>query len=219
MILYKGQAVPILSIQPNWSSGITVSESYGAIVRETLDHSEERIGTKPRPDYSIRFETMTLSARETGVLRKILELSESLPIAVPFWEDACILTRAAPAGNPFVECTPPDGALFDVLPYVMVWNSFLKFHTAKAAGVGSHMVWFNEILVDDYDVGDRIVPVSIGSLRKDNASALTDEITSFSVNFTEGSFPEPVQFCEDIEGTQQYAQLPFIELCVGGPIL
>ena len=219
MITYRDRPIPIFTLEPNWKSVITVTEEWGTFIRESLDTSETRRGSRPRPLYKIEFSTLSLSAQDQGYVRKVLEAAQDMPIGVPFWEDAVDVTVPVTAGNPWVDVEFTANTLFGVLPYMMVWTGPKSFEAHRTALVNASQIQ----VVDSFDaawpVGAKVVPVAVGKLAKPKAQALTDVNGVFKVKFEEAFFNEGPMLCQPVSGTASGATLPFEYECVGGALL
>lgn len=185
MIQYRGRTIPIFSIPPNWSRPVKISENWGGLAREAMDTSEERQGNQPRPLYKIDYETLTLTAQETGYVRRMLQADTDMPVGVAAWQDAVRLTADAAELDTEVLTEATAGTLLDVLPYALLWHAFDEFDVLTTAAVAANQVDFTEGLARDFEAGDVLVPLAIGKLRRPNAIAVTDAHGKFPVRFEE----------------------------------
>jgi hypothetical protein len=219
MITYRDRLIPVFSLPPNWKQAIVVTEEWGTFIRESLDTSEQRRGSRPRPLYKIEFSTLSLSAQEQGYVRKVLEASNDMPIAVPFWQDAVDVSIASTAGNPWIDVEFTANTLFGVLPYMMVWTGFKTFETHRVALVNATQIQVVDSMDASWPVGAKVVPVAVGKLAKQKTQSLTDVNGVFKAKFEEVFLNEGPMLCQTISGTTIGASLPFIEECVGGALL
>ena len=219
MITYRDQPVPVFTIQANWKAPILLTEDWNVFARESIDVSETRRGSFPRPLYKLEFSTLSLSAQEQGYMRKMLEAADAMPIAVPFWQDAVPVTVAATAGNPWIDVEFTAGTLFDVLPAMLIWTAFDAWEIHRVAAVNDTQVQVTDAIEFAWPVGAKVVPCAVGKLAKPNASQLTDINGVFKVKFEERWLNEGPMLCYPIVGDQQGATLPFVTECIGGAIL
>ena len=219
MITYRDQEVPVFSIPPNWQSPLTLTEEWGVFVRESLDVSETRRGSRPRPLYKVEYATLGLSAQEQGYTRKVLEYPTDLPTACGLWEDEVLVSVASTIGNPWIDVETTLGTLFDVIPYMMVWTAFNEFEVHRVAAVNATQIQITDSFEAAWPVGARVVPVTIGKLGRPKTSQLTDVAGQFRVRFEEAWFNSGPMLCQAIEGSAAGATLPFETECVGGALL
>lgn len=219
MITYRDRPIPVFTLPPNWVQAVTVKEEWGTFIRESLDTSEQRRGSRPRPLYTLEFSTLALSAQEQGYVRKVLEASGDMPIAVPFWQDAVDVTVASTAGNPWIDVEFTANTLFGILPYMMVWTDFKTFETHRVALINSTQIQVVDSMDASWPVGAKVIPVAVGKLSKPKAQALTDVNGVFKVKFEEMFLNEGPLLCQTISGTASGATKPFVEECVGGALL
>jgi hypothetical protein len=219
VIRYHDQPVPCFSIPPNWRNNVQVSEDWGVFVRESLDASETRRGSSPRPRYLVEYATLTLSGQEQGYIRKVMERADVMPIALGLWEDEARCSIEAIAGTPWIDVETTAGTLFGVVPYVMIWGAFNSFELHRVSGVNATQIQVTGALENDWPVGTRVVPVAVGKLAKPKTTALTDINDVFRVRFEEVWLNEGPMLCGMTEGEQQGATLPFETECIGGAIL
>lgn len=217
MIYYRDRAIPILTIPPNWGRPVKLVEDWGGLVREAMDVSEERQGNYPRPLYKIEYETLALTAQETGYIRRMLQTDTDMPIGVAAWQSQVRLTADVLALTPYVTVEDTAGGLFDVLPYALLWHSFNEFDVVTTAAVGPNQVQFAEGVAADFIEGDFLVPLTVGKLRRPNAVAVTDAHGKFGVRFEEAFLNQEPYIEADISGTDQYAMYSFEMQGVGGP--
>lgn len=219
MITYLNQAVPVFSIPPNWKRPPRISEAWGGAIREAISTAEDRQGNRHRPTYKIAYDTLSLTAQEQGFIRKVLEQSGALPIAVGFWPFACKLTAPAVAGTPYVTVDNADDGLFDVLPYVMVWDAFNNFETKRIALFNTTQIQFVEPLEADRAVDTWVIPMTVGKVLRSDTKALTDAHGIFKLNFEEAFFSDGVFTGRTLIGEEQYGLLATEFIGIGGPLL
>lgn len=219
MITYQDTACPIFSIPPNWGDAINITEDYGVLVRETLDTSESRTATRPRPLFGINYSTMQLTARETGYTKRILEQANALPCAVGLWQDQLLLTAAASVGMSFIQVDATAGSMFDVVPYLMIWSDFETFTTHRISIVSANSILLADPITTAFAIGSRVVPMVIGKLNKPATDHITDENGVFTVDFQEGFFSEGPILGYTIAGPDVEASESFEGELIGGPLL
>lgn len=219
MIKYQNVEIPVFSIPPDWTTNVLLSERFGGLIVEALSTAEERLGTQPRPLYSIAFDTLALSEQETGYARKIIESAAGQPIAIPLWPFKRVLTADPVIGNSFVKCDAIAGAIFDLVPYSILWNGFNYFETFRTFAVGSDAIQFADPITKQFSAGDVVVPVIVGHFARDAAPAVTDSLSRFPVKFDEQFIAELFATPNVVAGTKVNHQPAFEYLLVGGPIL
>lgn len=219
MITYKGQAVPVMSLQSDWKAKFTVTEQWSTVVREALDTSEERISRRARALFKFSYSTIQLEAYETAYLRSILESAGERPFAVPLWADALLLTAVGTSGNPWVDVEATAGTMFDVLPYSMVWSDYLTFTTHRVFSKGATQIILADPLTQTFPIGARIVPMAVGRMKIPDMDALTDIHGSFKVQFEEAFLTDTPLICSAITGTDVEATYFMESECVGGLLL
>jgi len=219
VIKYQNQEVPVFSIPPDWSTNVTLTERYGGQAFEALSTAEQRLATQPRPLLSLAYDTLTLSEQEQGYIRKTLEIATAIPLALPLWPFARKLTSDIVIGNVFAQCDPIEGAMFDVVPACILWNSFNYFETFRTFNLGDNAVGFDAPISKQFGVGDLIVPLIVGRMARDAASAVTDANSRFPVKFDEQFLSEMFATPNVVTGDKISHQPAFEYLLVGGPVL
>lgn len=216
MIKYQNREIPVFSIAPDWSKNPTIKERFGGVIYEALSTAEQRIATGPRVLRSIQFDTLTLSEQEQGYIRKIIEQSSSMPIAIPIWPFRRLLTATPLIGNSFVKCDPLAGAIFDVVPYSILWNSWNYFETFRTFDAGTAEVQFADQITKQFSAGDSVVPLAVGHFSRDSVSAITDANSVFSVKFDEQLLTEIFATPFALTGAEILGQPAFEYMLIGG---
>jgi hypothetical protein len=211
--------VPVFTIPPNWQRSVKLGENWEGIVKEALSTAEERLGTLPRPRYTLDYSTETMGAQETGYIRKILEGADDLPVAMPFWQDETKLTAPTVVGNVVCAVDFTAGTLFDVLPYAIIWHDFDSWETKRLFSISTTEITFADPIENVWAVGDFVVPVTLGLLRRPNAEAPKDTLGVFPVKFEEQFLQESSYLPFTIGGAGQYEQRGFAEEGIGGDLL
>jgi hypothetical protein len=219
VITYQDTPIPVFSVRANWAAQISITEEWGVFARESLDTTETRRGSRPRPLYKLEYSTLTLSAQEQGYIRKVLEGAEDSPIAVGFWEDAILLSQDSVIGNPWIDVESTLGTLFDVLPYMMIWSDFNEFECHRVAAVNATQIQVTDSIEAVWPAGTFVVPVAVGKVGRVKTSALTDVNDVFRLKFEEVWLNEGPMLCQAIEGSAAGATLPFEKECIGGALL
>ena len=219
MIKYQNTDIPVFSIPPNWATTVALTERYGGLVFEALSTAEERLATQPRALLSLAYDTLTLSEQEQGYIRKMIEVSAGMPIALALWQFKRLLTADAVIGNTFVKCDPIGAALFDVVPLSMLWNSFNFFETFRTFAVGAAEIQFAQAITKQFSAGDYVVPLIVGHFSLDAAAAITDANSNFKVQFDEQFLAEDFATPEQIVGGTIFRQPGFEYMLIGGSIL
>jgi hypothetical protein len=187
-LLYRGQDIPVFTVQPDWQRPATLRIIDRTIVKEALDTSEERIGTRPRPLYGLRYQTFFLSEQETGYVRRLLELPDNLPFAMPLWLDRLKITVAAAVGAAALTVTSSANSLWDTFDtYALVWTDFDSWEIVEVSSVAANTITLAEPLINEVDEGAYIVPLMVGWLNRSDKTNLTSDHAIFNVDF-EGRF-------------------------------
>lgn len=220
MITYRTRPVPIFTIRPNWTRAVILGENWEGIKKEAISTAEDRLGTLPRPLYKLDYSTLTLTAQETGYIRKVLEAASDLPIGVPFWQDMTMLTAPTVIGSPSVAVEFTAGTLFDVLPYALIVHDFDSWEAHRVFSVDPDGITFAEAVGAVWAAGDFVVPLTLGLLKRPSAEAATDMLGAFNVKFEE-KFLQEATYTPSVltPGAQQYEQRGFVEEGIGGPLL
>lgn len=219
MITYRGQIVPVFTVPPNWKKPFVLTELSDDLIAETLDTGEERLGTRTRPRFRVKYLTLTLTPQETGYIRKVLEQDDSIPIGVGLWQDAIKITAPSIAGNTFLNTDATANLLFDVAPYALVWKSFKDISTVRTLFVVPTGLQLADGLDIDFEAGDWVVPMVIGKISRENMTSLTDEHATFEVKFDEFTFVDAPILCAAITGTDLDVTLAMQTECEGGSLL
>ena len=219
MITYRGTAVPVLSVAPNWRGKISVTEEWATIIREAINTSEERISKRGRPRFGINFDTNQMTADETAYLRSVIESAGERPFAVPFWNSALRLSADATSGNAWVDTETTVGSMFELLPYAMLWSDYRTFTTHRVFSVGATQVVLADPLTQSFIANEWIVPMAVGKLALPDMGALTDIHGTFKVRFEEMFLTDAPMVCTAITGTDVEATYFMESECVRGSLL
>lgn len=188
-VMYHGQAIPVLTAEPDWTYPVNLKVRYSTKVFEALSLKEERTGHFPRPLYGIDYTTRTLSARETGYLRKIMEGAKALPVTVPFWMDQSFLTADVAAGATVLPVDSTANSLFEVLQeYALVYRNFATWELVAVDSIGPASLAIQGTLQNGWREGDRVVPVAFGNLKRTGTEQATDEHAGIKIEFAETFF-------------------------------
>lgn len=184
--------VPILSIPPNWESGVRQIISYGTLIRETLALNEERQLTRPRPLYGLKFRTLSLSARETSYIRKVLELAQDSAVGCPIWTDRTRLTANASIGATSLSVETIAGRLFHVFPLAIIWSDPFTWELLDVSGfTGDTTILLGAPLAgtwaagSTWNTGAQVMPLAIGNLKRPDSGNITDEYGEMNIEFME----------------------------------
>ncbi len=183
---YRGQDIPIITVPPDWDEAPIVTSRHKTIVAEALDLSEERLGMFPRPLYGIRYQTTTLTARESGYLRKLFELSQGLPVGCPFWSDGVALVSDAPTDSVSLTVSSTANRLFSVLnTHALLWLDFETWEVVALAAVLGDTVTLTSPTVRAFHAGALLLPLAFGHVRRPDGNNLNTETSSVLIEFNE----------------------------------
>lgn len=183
---YKGSALPVFSVEPNWDSPVKLRTLYRTIISEALDTSEERHGTRPRCLYGLRYQTLTLSGQEAGYIRRVIELSQALPVVMPVWMDKTKLQTQVTAGATTLAVDDTQYGLFSTLhSYALLWRSFNEWEVLEVTGVEANEITLGDAVTQTWPVGTMVIPILIGKLNRGEHRHITDEHGTFGVDFEE----------------------------------
>lgn len=172
---FNGEAIPVLTIQPDWTQPIILRPRHKTIIAEAIDLTEERQNLAPRALYGLEFQSLTLSTQESGYLKRILDLAKALPVAVPIWPMAAKLTVAASSSATTLTVEDTSWSMFDVFhQHAILWESFLLWEIVELNAVGSTSVTLLAGLAHSYTTKAKLIPVAYGSLSRESLAGLTD---------------------------------------------
>lgn len=208
---YQGQALPVYSICPNWKDKVSLRTLYKTIIRESLDLSEERIAKFPRSLFGIQYRTLPLTGPETGYIRRVMELSQHLPVVMPVWTDACKLTVACGFGDNALQVETTFPTVFPVLwDYVIVWKDYKTWEILAVADPGdidTLLITLGDEVQAAYPVGTLVMPILIGKMARPPANQITDEHGKHQVDFE-----ERFHGLTDQSVVEEYNPLPELEI-------
>ncbi len=177
------------------------------IVREALDTSEERLQTRPRPLYGIKYTTFTLTEQETGYIRRALELPDGLPFAMPYWPDQVKLSVTAAAGASVLTVESTDDSLWDTFnELAIIWTAFNSWELVSVGSVTTNTITLDNALAAEWSAGAWVVPIMFGHLKRNDKANITSEHSRFSVDFEERYFVLHVTPTASGEGTSACCQ-------------
>jgi len=193
VITHRDNIVPVFSIPPDWSSPVRCGEDWGGIIIEALTTREQRLGDRHRAPWTTSYRALTLTPQEMGYIRKVLETPAATPFACGYWHSAVRLASDAAAGTTHVTVDDATGAIFDVLPYAMIWTAFDRYEALRVSAVIVNQIHFATGLTRDWPAGAWVVPVAVGRLERPEAKSLTDASDEFTVTFSERFAPGPAR--------------------------
>jgi hypothetical protein len=184
---YRGSAIPVLSVAPDWSDPVKWRQRYATTITESLNGTEERQARQPRPLYGLGFRTASLSAAETAYLRALLEKPDALPVACPLWPLACKLTAAANAGATSLALDDTADCLFAVFhEFAILWETFDHWQIVELNVVSANGATLNAALLTSFpSLSSLLVPLAYGHAPRANIDQLTDEHGQWECNFSE----------------------------------
>lgn len=184
---YLSQAIPVISLRPNWSEPVNVLLSRATTITEALDTTEARQARQPRSLVSLGYTTVGLSAAETAWLRRIVETAEELPVACPLWPFQCRITAAASASDTSLTVDTTDDMLFDVFAeHAIVWERHDLWEVVELDTVGTNSVSLLAGLANDYSANSSfLIPLAYGHIPRGSVEQLTDEHGVWQCQFSE----------------------------------
>lgn len=183
---YRGSAIPVLTLEPQWSSVVRLTLVHRSSVYEALDTSEERHGLSPRPLYRLEYDAMTSQGSETGYCRRLFDLANAVPIACPVWFDYVTLTAQASIGATTLTVDTTQNSLWQVAnDYCLVRSDWRTWELLQCSSVGSTSIGLTDATTKLWSVGTRIYPVLFGRLSRNDWTALTDEHATIPITFDE----------------------------------
>jgi hypothetical protein len=196
VLQYKGVDIPVFSVEPNWADDVTLRVLDRVLIHEALDTSEERLGTRPRPLYGLKYSTKELTEQETGYIRRVVELPDALPFIMPVWPDKVRLLQDVPAGERVFNVDSTADSLWQLAgagggldTYALVWRSFNEWElvATNAGGVTDDVIVSSDGVDQDWagDGHTYLIPILIGWLQRGPKRQLDTNHGIFSVNFEE----------------------------------
>lgn len=206
-IKYREQQIPVFTVPPDWSNAVGLRMLDKVLVRESLDVSEERIQTRPRPLYGLRYRTLTLSEQETGYIRRVLELPDGLPFALPVWPDQVKITAAVESGDVVIPVESTANSLWDTFDELaIVWTAFNTWELISVESVATNEIVLDTPLAGDWSSGAFVVPLMVGHLARNEYSNVTSDHATFNVDFQERYFTVDVETTASGEGSSGCCQ-------------
>ena len=183
---YRGSAIPVLSLPPDWSGGVKWRQLYSTIVTESLNGAEERQARFPRALYGLKFRTVGLTAAETAYLRALIEKPDALPVACPLWPLAARLMADAGAGSTSLTTDATEDCLFEVLSdFALLWADFETWEVVELSSVSSTEITLSAVTARAYSAGALFLPLAYGHAARGNIDQLTDEHGQWDCEFNE----------------------------------
>lgn len=173
--VYRGQAIPVIALAPDWVNPVRFGLEYSTTVSEALDTSEERQARFLRPLYRLDYTTIGLSAAQTACLRSVIETADDLPVACPLWPLAVTLSAAVAAGATTLTLTDARDCLFDVFhEFALVWESFDKWEIAELMSVMPESARLLVPLQKGYSSDALFIPLAYGFVPRGPVTQVTD---------------------------------------------
>lgn len=183
---YKGRDIPVFTCEPHWGTPVELRVMDRVIVREGLDTSEERIGTRPRPLYGLRYGTKELTEQEQGYIRRVVELPDALPFVMPVWVDKVKLTADYSVGEMAITVDATGLSLWDTLTgYALIWRGFNDWELAELASVEENALNLVSGLDYDWPEGAFAIPILVGWLSRAGKKQLDVNHGVFQADFEE----------------------------------
>lgn len=185
---YQSQAIPVISLQPDWSTPPKWRQRYSTIITEALDTTEERQARQPRALYGLTYKTRALSAAETAYLRTLLETSDDLPVACPLWPLGCQLTAAASAGATSLTLDDTADCLFEVFAqYALLWQSYDHWEVVELDAVSDNGATLLAATSLAYTANPPalLLPLAYGHVPRGPVEQMTDEHGAWECQFIE----------------------------------
>jgi hypothetical protein len=159
------------------------------VIKEALDVSESRQRTRPRPLYGLRYRTLEgdmISAQETAYARKLIELPDGLPFAMPIWMDRVQLTADLEADASVLTVETTDLSLWDTFDsYALIWTDFQTWEVVALNSVSGTTIVLSNPVASAWAAGTWIIPLAIGHLKRNDRANFTSDHARFQVDFEE----------------------------------
>ena len=183
---YRGNAIPVMTLEPDWNNPVVLSVGYRSSTFEALDTSEERHGLSPRPLYGLTYQALTMSGAESGYCRRITDLSGAVPICCPVWTDYVEIASAVSIGTASLTVTNTQNSLWQVLTgWALIRSDWRTWEIVTLASVGSTTINLTGTTSKAWAVGARLYPVLFGRLARQDWTAMTDEASNVPIEFHE----------------------------------
>ncbi len=183
---YKAVDIPVFTVCPNWSDGVSLRTQYDTLIREALDTTEERQGRRPRCLYGLHYSTLSLTAQETGYIRGVVERAQAMPVGMPVWTDPAKILVDSESGATELTVDDISYTLFQVLTdYVMIWNDFETWEVLAIESMAADTIVLSEPTTQDWPTGTMVFPILFGKLPRATTRQLTDAHGVFHVDFEE----------------------------------
>lgn len=188
MLSYRGQEIPVLTAPPDWQRGVTAVQSHETIVARSLSGVEDRRQRRPRPLWSLRYQALTLSARETGYVRGVMLAAREMPVAVPYWPQAVALTEdASGSASELAHDSVEDLYLFAGEHWALLYEHALSWEVARVTGEEPDVP--EQPLAGAWPAGTMLVPLLIGHLVRPATAHQTDAAGTWQIDFREKFLP------------------------------
>lgn len=199
LLQYKGTDVPVFTIPPDWSQSPRLRMMGRTLVHESLDCSEERLQTRPRPLYGLAYTPLTMTEQETGYMRRVIELPDGLPFALPMWQEKVATTANVSAGALTIAVESTDDSLWDTFnDLAIIWRAFDDWELVRVDSVSTNTITLEAPVVDAWDQGTGdttvwVIPVAFGTLKRNETTNITSDHAKFAVDFEERYFTVDIQ--------------------------
>lgn len=172
---FNGETIPVISIQPDWKQQVILRPRHKTTIAEAIDLTEERQNLAPRALYSLEYQSLTLSTQESGYLKRVLDLADDLPVAVPIWPMAAKLSVAASSSATTLTVDDTTGCMFDAFhEHAILWEDFQTWEIVQLNVVGATSVTLLAGISRNYSIKAKLIPVAYGSLARESINGLTD---------------------------------------------
>lgn len=183
---YQGNAIPVISLRPDWKRPVRFVQRYTTGITEALDTTEERQARQPRALYALEYASLFVSAAETAYLRRVVETADDLPVACPLWPLGCKLTAAAAATATALTVDDSASCLFGVFfQYALLWEDYDHWEVVELNTVGATAVALLAGLANSYAGGALLLPLAYGHVPRGPVEQLTDEHGVWECKFAE----------------------------------
>jgi hypothetical protein len=184
-LTYKSEPIVVIAHAPDWNSNVSLVVEHNTRVFETLDLSEDRMRTRPRPLYGIKYNTLNLTGQQQGTLRKQFELSQGKPVGVPLWTEAVFLTATEAAGSTELAVTSTSATLFQVFNYAIIWADWNSYEIVELTAVAANLLTLDAATENEWPAGTMVMPFAIGHAKRPDFTGHSTDVSSVPIEFME----------------------------------
>lgn len=180
-----GSRITLISVAPDWGSGIEESIEYLTDVLKCYSDNEQRRSLRKDPRRALRYKALTLNARDAAGLESLLWGWQQNPFGVPWWPDSQPLLADIAQGVFVIPVATAD-RIFAPGGLICIWQDEFTFEALSIQSLTSSTVTTSSPTQFAWTAGPqtRVMPVLLGRVPASvDVARHSSEIDEVDLNF------------------------------------